>query len=140
LPPPSVPPPRGGNNARQICPPATMQESYEEDEPEEFTCQFCGRQDPSFTPEALDVHYWRDCPMLCQCEFCDQVIEISTLRAHWAEECEKGAPAQAKARQFSPHQCPLCGDNVRQAEDQDWREHLLAVGCPNNPRNRGIKR
>jgi centrosomal protein CEP104 len=136
LPAPSVPPPRGGGNPAQ-----NMQEPLDEDdELEEFTCQFCGRQDPSFTPEALDVHYWRDCPMLCQCEFCDQVIEISQLRAHMLEECEKGAPAQAKAGEISPHQCPLCRADVRQAEDQDWREHLLAVGCPCNPRNRGIKR
>ena len=29
-----------------------------------FTCTFCLRHDPSFTPEELDHHYWASCPML----------------------------------------------------------------------------
>ena len=30
-------------------------------------------QDPSFTLPALDIHYWRECPMLSACKHCEQV-------------------------------------------------------------------
>lgn len=30
-------------------------------------------QDPNFTLPALDIHYWRECPMLSACQFCEQV-------------------------------------------------------------------
>lgn len=143
LPPPAVPPPRrgpsGGGSA--VCPPATgggyhqEEAEFDEQELEEFTCQFCGRQDPSFTPEALDVHYWRECPMLIQCEFCQQVIEISTLRGHLCEECEAGPAAHEAGRAMLPHQCPLCRADVGEAQDEDWKNHLLVVGCPANPRS-----
>lgn len=106
----------------------------QEGEAPEFTCQFCGRRDPAFTPEALDVHYWRDCPMLTQCSFCQQVIEISTLRSHLIEECESGQAARDAGNAMSPHQCPLCSADVGNAEDQDWMDHLLTAGCPRNPR------
>jgi len=106
-----------------------------EEELDDFTCQFCGRYDPSFTPEALDVHYWRECPMLIQCEFCQQVIEISTLRSHLCEECEMGGPAQSAGQAMSEYACPLCNTDLGAAEDQDWRHHLLSVGCSCNPRS-----
>lgn len=37
------------------------------------TCQFCGKYDPSFTDETLDMHYWQNCPMLMSCSECGQV-------------------------------------------------------------------
>lgn len=51
-------------------------------------CQFCGLEDSTFTEERLDLHYWQDCPMLCSCKHCEQVIEISTLDEHLLHECE----------------------------------------------------
>lgn len=146
LPPPQVAPPRQGGNASGQgrgqagygagAPPQLMEEPMDaEEELDDFTCQFCGRYDPSFTPEALDVHYWRECPMLIQCEFCQQVIEISTLKAHLCEECEEGQPAQQKGYSMDDYSCPLCRTDLGAAEDQDWRHHLLSVGCPNNPRS-----
>ena len=30
-------------------------------------------QDANFTLPALDIHYWRECPMLSACQFCEQV-------------------------------------------------------------------
>jgi centrosomal protein CEP104 len=42
----------------------------EEDNP--FTCQFCGRYDPNFTEDMLDMHYWKECPCLMSCTFCGQ--------------------------------------------------------------------
>eukprot|EP00928_Gymnodinium_smaydae_P012291 TRINITY_DN14465_c0_g1_i2.p1 TRINITY_DN14465_c0_g1~~TRINITY_DN14465_c0_g1_i2.p1 ORF type:complete len:391 (-),score=78.50 TRINITY_DN14465_c0_g1_i2:115-1287(-) len=141
LPPPQVPPPRGGRSAHGAggAPPRPVEaEVYDDDDEEdfvaEFTCQFCGRQDPTFTPEALDVHYWRECPMLTQCELCQQVIEISTLRAHLMEECEVVDQAPAMARDMKPNSCPLCAERVGSGEDADWRHHLIVCGCPRNPR------
>jgi len=129
---------RAATNAGYCQPVSQENINYDDQEIEEFTCQFCGRQDPSFTPDALDVHYWRECPMLIQCEFCQQVVEICQLRSHLLEECESGAPAQARGRDMFPHQCPLCRANVGQGEEADWREHLLFAGCPRNPR--GVQR
>jgi len=135
LPPASIPPPRGGSSSASASGRQQEEASFDEQEPPEFTCQFCGRQDPAFTPEALDVHYWRDCPMLTQCQFCQQVIEISTLRTHLIEECEAGQPAKQAGESLSPNQCPLCRADVGNAEDQDWMRHLLTEGCPANPRD-----
>ena len=104
----------------------------------EFRCEFCGREDPNFTLPALDIHYWRECPMLSACQFCEQVIEISRLHWHWLEECEKDEVAIAHARRLHPDRCPLCQGRVCRGvpEEQDWQEHLLVMGCPCNPRGR----
>lgn len=134
LPNPQVPP------RRAAAPP--LDEGYDDDEEggaPEFTCQFCNRQDPTFTPEALDVHYWRECPMLTQCEFCQQVIEIMTLRVHLAEECEGGAQARAAAASMPPNSCPLCKVSLGASEEQDWKEHMLKQGCPRNTRGGGSR-
>ena len=31
---------------------------------EEQTCGFCGRFDENFNEESLDIHYWKECPLL----------------------------------------------------------------------------
>lgn len=49
------------------------QQEEEEDDDVTHTCQFCGKYDPSFTDEKLDMHYWQNCPMLISCEECGQV-------------------------------------------------------------------
>ena len=50
-------------------------------------CNFCLREDPSFNEESLDIHYWKECPMLTTCWECDQVIEIAQIEEHLLEEC-----------------------------------------------------
>eukprot|EP00929_Paragymnodinium_shiwhaense_P035233 TRINITY_DN19049_c0_g2_i2.p1 TRINITY_DN19049_c0_g2~~TRINITY_DN19049_c0_g2_i2.p1 ORF type:complete len:1031 (+),score=209.74 TRINITY_DN19049_c0_g2_i2:87-3095(+) len=95
----------------------------------EFTCMFCRREDPAFTPRGLDMHYWKECPMLFECEFCEQVVEISELRVHLLEECDSPEPAVAAARHMLPNHCPLCHMDLGAAKDRDWRHHLLVVGC-----------
>jgi centrosomal protein CEP104 len=55
----------------------------------EKTCNFCGIYDKNFTEESLDIHYWRDCPMLTCCWECDQVIEIKSIEEHLLEECRE---------------------------------------------------
>lgn len=48
-------------------------EAEEMDDDVSYTCQFCGKYDPSFTDEKLDMHYWQSCPLLMSCEECGQV-------------------------------------------------------------------
>jgi len=127
--------PRSNAGVQQNLQPATAHEALVQDvEDSATTCQFCGIADPAFTNETMDVHYWRECPMLTQCEHCQQVVEISSLRSHLCEECESGAPALAAARGLATGCCPLCGSGVGHGREEDWRQHLLSVGCPKNPR------
>lgn len=51
-------------------------------------CQFCGQVDSFFTAAALDMHYWKDCPMLIQCAHCQQVVELMSMMEHRELECE----------------------------------------------------
>lgn len=64
---------------------AEGEQQQEEDEVDDVTCtcQFCGKYDPSFTDEKLDMHYWQNCPMLQSCHECGQVREsvYSVLQA-----------------------------------------------------------
>lgn len=108
----------------------------EETETEDLsTCQFCGMHNAEVTQEAMDVHYWRECPMLTQCQYCKQVIEIATLGPHLRDECE--APQAApSAQDLRPTQCPLCRAEVGSTEE-DWRRHILQEGCAGNPRGKG---
>eukprot|EP00438_Fugacium_kawagutii_P011435 Skav233056 [mRNA] locus=scaffold2357:21670:23499:+ [translate_table: standard] len=132
-------PPRLSTGAGAMCKSAGREFSDEEFEERfnDFRCEFCGREDPTFTLPALDVHYWRECPMLAACQYCEQVIEISRLHWHWMEECEKGDVAIAHARRLHPDRCPLCQGRVCKSgvpEEHDWQKHLLVLGCPSNPR------
>ncbi len=102
----------------------------------DFTCQFCGLYDPSFTEDALDHHYFVDCPLLMRCQEvitcplyppthslfthpptrpppqCGQVIEIFGLAEHLLTECE------AKD-EYVP--CARSGLAVRQDQMDAWR-------------------
>lgn len=37
------------------------------------TCMFCGKVDKRWDEDALDLHYWKDCPLLFPCPACAQV-------------------------------------------------------------------
>ena len=49
---------------------------------------FCGVNDPSWNEDALDLHYWKDCPLLAPCLACAQVVEVAGMADHLLEECE----------------------------------------------------
>jgi len=124
---------RSGSNRSTPKGPAKAVPIPEEAEPEDLTtCQFCGMHNAEATQEAMDVHYWRECPMLTQCQYCKQVIEIATLGPHLRDECEGPGAAQA-AQDLGPTQCPLCKAEVGSGEE-DWRRHILQEGCAANPR------
>eukprot|EP01062_Namystynia_karyoxenos_P024292 TRINITY_DN1944_c2_g7_i1.p1 TRINITY_DN1944_c2_g7~~TRINITY_DN1944_c2_g7_i1.p1 ORF type:complete len:965 (+),score=328.19 TRINITY_DN1944_c2_g7_i1:151-3045(+) len=126
---------------------------------DETVCQFCGKRDPRFTDQVLDLHYLHSCPALYQCQLCEQVIEIMMLTEHWVQECEKKAmkqctrcreaipvadfAAHSSAKSCAPHNpqvavCVLCKARFPSGEEA-WEQHLLRDGCPKNPRGKGEK-
>lgn len=56
-------------------------------EEDEHVCNFCGRYDEAFNSESIDIHYWKECPMLTTCWECEQVIEIQFMADHLVNEC-----------------------------------------------------
>lgn len=121
-------------------------------------CIFCGERDDSFTEEGLDLHYWKQCPMLKRCEHCKQVVEIASLTDHLLTECDHKdlfgkcqrcteaiskdhLLEHVKAKTCNPakgekngNRCPLCHDNFTPGEEA-WKSHLMGKdGCKMNPR------
>ncbi|CEL99170.1 unnamed protein product [Vitrella brassicaformis CCMP3155] len=127
------------------------------------TCQFCGRQDPSFRFGGMDMHLFEECPLLIKCDACQQVVEIATLRDHRLFECEAKniidwqectrcglaiASAEMEAHQNNEEECrplvegclrcPLCFRDIPvegTSVSFAWQDHLLQEGCPANPRS-----
>lgn len=61
----------------------------ESDVAQDFTsCMFCGVQNKNWTENDLDVHYWKDCPLLISCPSCAQIVEIAGLPEHLLDECD----------------------------------------------------
>ena len=124
----------------------------------EHTCQFCGLFNPNFTSEQIDLHQYKECPMLLPCFKCKQIVEISTLNHHFLNECAqkkqfKQCPRCKEAvliKDYETHvadkscnpfkssnvcnRCPLCHNDVTPAGKVGWEIHLLEQMCPNNPR------
>jgi hypothetical protein len=80
------------------------------------TCQYCNKHDPKFDEASLDMHCFQDCPMLCECIGCNQMLEIPDLNFHLQEDCDNGS---------SFRQCPRCKEPVETATfDQHVDEEL----------------
>uniref|UniRef100_A0A9L0RAJ9 Centrosomal protein of 104 kDa n=1 Tax=Equus caballus TaxID=9796 RepID=A0A9L0RAJ9_HORSE len=104
-------------------------------------CIFCGERSDSFTEEGLDLHYWKQCLMLTRCDYCKQVVEISSLTEHLLTECDKKdgfgkcyrcseailkeeLPRHIKMKDCNPakseklaNRCPLCHENFTPGEE-----------------------
>ena len=124
----------------------------------EHTCQFCGLFNPNFTSEQIDLHQYKECPMLMPCFKCKQIVEISNLNHHFLNECAqkkqfKQCPRCKEAvliKDYEAHvadkscntfkssntcnRCPLCHNDITPAGKVGWEIHLLEQMCPNNPR------
>lgn len=128
-----------------------------EGEGDDFTqCMFCGASDKTWNEELLDVHYWRDCPLLSACPACSQVVEIAGLPEHLLQECEAKDGYQlcettglailkdefnewtigekCIAPPANSMYCPLCLMVVPDSDDL-WKDHLCKE-CPANTRGR----
>lgn len=71
---------------------------------QDFTsCMFCGMRNKGWTENDLDLHYWKECPLLISCPTCAQIVEIAGLPEHLLDECEH-------KQQFVP--CDVTGNHV----------------------------
>jgi centrosomal protein CEP104 len=60
------------------------------DDAQDFTtCMFCQVHDKTWNENDLDVHYWKDCPLLISCPSCAQIVEIAGLPEHLLDECDE---------------------------------------------------
>lgn len=75
-------------------------------------CIFCLSQTIGASDAALNIHYWRWCPMLTRCTECSQIIEVATLNDHLISECEK---------RENFNQCASCLDAVMLS---DYETHI----------------
>ncbi|XP_041859898.1 centrosomal protein of 104 kDa isoform X2 [Melanotaenia boesemani] len=125
-------------------------------------CIFCGKKDESFTEDGLDLHYWKQCPMLRRCDECRQVVEIASLTEHLLGECENRSKfsqcqrcSEAVATEdltchvqgpsCNPpisgkdfNHCPLCHNNFMPGEEA-WKAHLMGrEGCKQNSRRTAV--
>ncbi|XP_057606570.1 centrosomal protein of 104 kDa isoform X2 [Hippopotamus amphibius kiboko] len=121
-------------------------------------CIFCGERSEAFTEEGLDLHYWKHCLMLTRCDYCKQVVEVSSLTEHLLTECDRKdgfgkcyrcseavlkeeLPRHIKTRGCNPakseklaNRCPLCHENFTPGEEA-WKAHLMGpAGCTMNLR------
>lgn len=124
----------------------------------DFTsCMFCGVQNRTWTENELDLHYWKDCPLLISCPSCAQIVEIAGLPEHLLDECEAKnsyVPCEItglaiRKNEYEAWQngsrcvpapenfmyCPLCLEAVDDS-DQAWQHHLTA-DCKKNNRVKG---
>ena len=97
-------------------------------------CQFCGLHNPTFTEEKLDLHFWKECPMLMPCEQCGQIVEIAGLNDHITHECD-----MSQTFRYQPplgndgyHGCPLCA--LPLSDDPADVRHHFKVECQGNLR------
>ena len=73
----------------------------------------------------MDIHFWKDCPMLIICPQCEQTIEILALNDHLLKECEVGGTKQ----------CDRCLEAIPTAGDE-YEIHVEEQSCqPAKPPN-----
>jgi len=123
-----------------------------------IVCEFCERKDKNLhDPQKMDIHLWKECPMLTTCVNCAQIVEVAQLNKHLLDECDnkkimRRCPRCKEAipmEEYKQHtkemscsqalpltkanRCPLCHQDIA-AGEIGWRKHLLTEGCPNNER------
>ena len=121
----------------------------------ENACEFCGYYKPHITKDELNIHQYKDCPMLMQCDNCKQIIEISNLNNHLLNECDfkekyikcNKCKQVVEKDSINEHQisencfdvnedkeklCPLCHLNIM--TEDIWKIHFLENGCQGNIR------
>ncbi|TPX70445.1 hypothetical protein SpCBS45565_g01833 [Spizellomyces sp. 'palustris'] len=155
------PKPGGKTKAREPPAPAPTRKNealYSNNWNIDRTCIFCEEQDEGFTEENLDMHYWRDCPVLTNCPLCKLIVEVPMLTDHLLKDCDKKKDVRQcprckeafKTVDFAAHtakkscrvlnhnpdlaRCPMCHQDVP-SDEEGWRQHLVTgTGCPGSER------
>ena len=107
----------------------------------------------------MDMHYWKECPMLITCQSCGQVVSIENYKEHLLNVCRIGRYEECprckqaiEQTKYNDHikrytcvparpideatRCALCGaDHAPPVEGLTY--HIMTEGCPNNPRTVG---
>ena len=126
---------------------------------EEHTCQFCGCFNPNWNSDQIEIHQFKECPMLIPCFKCNQIVEIKDLNYHYMNECQFKNEFKIHPKCKEPvlkidydnhdkdnncnpfkspnlcNRCPLCHMDITPAGNVGWEVHLLQQTCPNNPRS-----
>eukprot|EP00347_Sterkiella_histriomuscorum_P018511 403345233 len=90
-------------------------------------CNYCDLQNEDFDrDEIMDLHYWKDCRYLNECQYCQQVIEIPILKSHWLEECQKKGELR---------QCQRCKEVIL---ENQFEQHTIELKCIPNPQSQEI--
>ncbi|KAI8890922.1 hypothetical protein K501DRAFT_328095 [Backusella circina FSU 941] len=137
----------------------TQDTSIEEAVTEEITnvCIFCDEENPEFNEDTLISHYYNHCLVLTNCPMCQIILEVSTLRDHLAEDCERKHLVKQCTRcrhpvpveQWLQHslkktcavtspdqtRCPYCQKDMTKSTEGDWKSHLMSE-CTKNPRRK----
>jgi len=135
---------------------AELPSSPQAEKGNEKMCEYCGRFDPNFNKDSMDMHMFNECPMLFLCSICGNVIEIININTHLLTECTgrndfQDCPVCHEAVQKSELEmhieekackppdadsirCPLCHMDISPATIEMWRDHILVKQCPNNER------
>lgn len=122
----------------------------------EKICEYCGKFDPNFNADTLDIHMFDECPMLYMCPICKNIIEIININSHLLTECTdkseytecqecheavlktelEAHEAEGLCRPVKPNsmRCPLCHMDIAPLSIEMWRNHILVKQCPNNER------
>ena len=88
----------------------------EDNKDEQFTCQYCGKYDPTFDDNSYDMHCFQECAMLCECPGCSQMLEIPDLNYHLANECDNRSTFKL---------CPRCKEPIPKDEHSQHVEEEL---------------
>ena len=124
-------------------------------------CYFCNKHCSSFNdPDVFDAHLWKDCPVLLNCDYCKQIIEVSEYKNHRISECGQPGvslcsqcdmpvyPGTLESHRASSYcqplplsdkslRCPLCYNDFIPDSNQTikdaWKVHLTK-DCKSNTR------
>jgi len=127
----------GGGSSSRRAGEIDAEPTAEQEPLDEHTCQFCGLYNADFTEEKLDLHFWKECPMLMPCEQCGQIVEVVGLNEHILTECDQSQPFryQPPLAIEGYRGCPLCAmelpDNIEAAKTH------LSHDCQGNARRNG---
>lgn len=121
------------------------------------TCEYCGKFDQNFNQDTLDLHMYKDCPMLYLCKECENIIEVLNINNHLVNECTSKSKYQEcptcmeaiLKSDYANHidqgmcnpldpskclRCPLCKEDLAEPTLEAWRDHILITQCDNNER------